>query len=106
MLAASLEALSGQSQSPPRRLWPDTTGRASHRSAALERVAAGRGFGGEHVAVSGPALPALALRRLRLFAAGLVGVCNQRVGLWWAASSARRGRIPQKRFLLRNVATR
>ena len=66
------EPLSGQSQHPDRRLWSDTTVRASHRPATVERVAARRWFGGGHVAVSGPALQAFAPGRLRLFAPGPV----------------------------------
>ena len=89
-----------------RRLWSDTTGRASHRPATVERVAAWRGFGGEHVAVSGPALQALALGRLRLFATGPVAACTERFGSGWAAGRARQGMIPHKGFLLRNFWAR
>jgi len=61
LLAASLEPLSDQSHHSQRRLWADATVRASHCPATVERVAARRWFGGGHVAVSGPALQALAL---------------------------------------------
>src|SRR5205085_12675535 len=101
LLAASLEPLSDQSESLARHLWSDTTGRASHRAATLERVTARRGFGGGHVAVSGPIRQALAFRRLRLFATGPVAACTQRFISGWAVIGVRQRRIPQKDFLPR-----
>jgi len=77
-----------------------------HTAQQLERVAAWRGLGGGDVAVSGPALQALALRRLRLFATGPVAACTERFSSGSAAVRARRGMIPQKGFLLRNFSAR
>src|SRR5208337_676644 len=94
MFAARLEPLSGQSQHPDRRLWPDTTVGTSHRPATVERVAARHGFGGGHVAVSGPALQALALGRLRLFAPGPVAADTGRFDSGWVAGHVRQGDDP------------
>jgi hypothetical protein len=72
----------------------------------VERVAARHGFGGGQGAVSGPALQAFALGRLRLFAPGPVAADTGRFDSGWVAGHVRRGMIPHKGFLPRDFWAR